>query len=389
MILTINGGSSSIKFSFFTTALEPKIKGKIDRMGLASPHLTYTEYPSGYETTSDMPASGLEQAANSFADWLEKLHGFHEIQAIGHRIVNGMEYDQPVRVDDHFLARLKELCQYDPDHLPQELLLMQILRHRHPDIPQIACFDTSFHAGLPKVARIFPVPRRFYEAGIRRYGFHGLSYTYLMHKLPDLAGDGVANSRIILAHLGSGASLTAVKDGKSIDTSMGFTPAGGIMMGTRPGDLDPGAVWAMIQKEQLSPQQLNDLINHESGLLGVSETSSDLRDLLKKEPADPRAAEAIQLFCYQVKKWIGAFSAVLGGLDLLVFTGGIGENSAVIRSRICQGLEYLGIRLDENRNGNGEALISMEKTAVKTYVIPTDEEWMIASTVAELMNLKK
>ena len=260
MILTINGGSSSIKFSFFTTALEPKIKGKIDRMGLASPHLTYTEYPSGYETTSDMPASGLEQAANSFADWLEKLHGFHEIQAIGHRIVNGMEYDQPVRVDDHFLARLKELCQYDPDHLPQELLLMQILRHRHPDIPQIACFDTSFHAGLPKVARIFPVPRRFYEAGIRRYGFHGLSYTYLMHKLPDLAGDGVANSRIILAHLGSGASLTAVKDGKSIDTSMGFTPAGGIMMGTRPGDLDPGAVWAMIQKEQLSPQQLNDLI---------------------------------------------------------------------------------------------------------------------------------
>src|SRR5450631_1201920 len=260
MILTINGGSSSIKFSLFTGSLEPKIKGKVDRIGLAGPHLTFTEYPAGKETSSDMAASGLEEAANSFVDWLEKLDGFHEIDAIGHRIVHGMEYDKPVPVDDHFTARMKEVNQYDPDHLPQELLLIQIFRDRHPAIPQIACFDTTFHSSLPKVARILPVPRRFYEAGIRRYGFHGLSYAYLMHKLPDITGSSVTNSRIILAHLGSGASLAAVKDGKSIDTSMGFTPAGGIMMGTRTGDLDPGAAWAMIQKEQLSPQQFNDLI---------------------------------------------------------------------------------------------------------------------------------
>jgi acetate kinase len=389
MILTINGGSSSIKFSLFTRSLEPKIKGKIDRIGLAGPHLTYTDLPSGKETSSEVAASDLGAAANSFVDWLEKLDGFHEIHAIGHRIVNGMEYDKPVLVDDHFIEKLKEISQYDPDHLPQELLLIQIIRDRHSTIPQIACFDTSFHACLPKIAQLLPLPRRFFEAGIRRYGFHGLSYAYLMHKLPELTGTSVANSRIILAHLGSGSSLAAVKDGKSVDTSMGFTPAGGVMMGTRPGDLDPGAVWAIIQREQLTPQQYNDLINHQSGLLGVSETSSDLRDLLKKEPSDPRAAEAIQLFCYQVKKWIGAFSAVLGGLDLLVFTGGIGENSAVIRSRICQGLEYLGIQLDETRNGNPDTLISADKAAVSTYVLPTDEEWMIASIVAELMNIKK
>jgi acetate kinase len=240
---------------------------------------------------------------------------------------------------------------------------------------------------MPRVATLLPIPRRFDAMGIRRYGFHGLSYAYLIEELARVAGMKAAQGRVILAHLGSGASLAAVWEGKSIDTSMGFTPAGGLTMGTRPGDLDPGVAWYMIRSENLTSNQFNNLINHESGLLGVSETSSDMQDLLARETDDVRAAEAVALFCYQAKKWIGAFAGVLGGLDTLVFAGGIGESCPVVRSRICEGLGFLGIELDEKRNGANESVISPDTSRISVRVIRTNEEWMIATMVCRVLGL--
>jgi acetate kinase len=258
---------------------------------------------------------------------------------------------------------------------------MRVIRQKYPDILQVACFDTAFHATLPAVARMLPIPRRYAEAGIRRYGFHGLSYAYILSELVRVAGPEVAMGGVIIAHLGSGASLAAIRDGVSVDTTMGFTPAGGIVMGTRPGDLDPGALWAILDREGYNAEQLDNLINHQCGLLGVSETSSDMQELLARESSDSRAADAVALFCYQVRKAVGAFSAVLGGLDALVFTGGIGERSAIIRSRVCAGLGFLGIELDQKANAGGEVVLSIAGARTRVYAIPTDEEGMIATIV--------
>ena len=268
--------------------------------------------------------------------------------------------------------------------MPGEIELIEAFRNRDPDLPQVVCFDTAFHHDMPRVAQIVPIPRRFEAAGVRRYGFHGLSYAYLMEELARVAGPEEARGRVILAHLGAGASLAAVRDGHSIDTSMGFTPASGLVMGTRTGDLDPGLVRFLSRTEGMTADQFDSLVNHKSGLLGVSETSSDVRDLLARHNADVRAAEAIELFCYQAKKWIGAFAAALGGLDTLVFSGGIGENCAEIRRRICEGLAFLGIALDEGRNASSALLISTDQGPVKVRVIRTDEELIIAKAAARL-----
>jgi acetate kinase len=307
------------------------------------------------------------------------------LAAVGHRVVHGLQHRQAAVVDDGLLGDLREITAYDPDHLPGEIELISIFRQRYPDIPQVACFDTAFHSTLPRVARQLPIPRRYEEAGLQRYGFHGLSYSYIVEELMRIAGAPVAGGAVVIAHLGSGASLAAVKGGISVDTTMGFTPVGGIMMGTRPGDLDPGVLWWLLDKEKPDAGQFSHWINQECGLLGVSETSPDMQDLLEKESHDPRAAEAVALFCYQVKKTIGAFSAVLGGLDTLVFTGGIGEKSPVIRSRICSGLTYLGIELNQRANAGNALFLSAEDTRVGVYAIPTDEEWMIARTVKHLL----
>jgi acetate kinase len=239
---------------------------------------------------------------------------------------------------------------------------------------------------MPPVAKLLSIPRRYYKMGIQRYGFHGLSYAYLMQELERIAGNKSAKRKIILAHLGNGASVAAVKDGKSIDTSMGFTPTSGLPMGTRTGDLDPGVAWYLMQYERLDPKEFNHLINHESGLLGISETSADMRELMKIEDRDERAAEAIELFCYQTKKWIGSFAAVLGGLDVLVFSGGIGENSPDVRSRIGSNLEFPGIELDKIKNINNQTIISADTSKVNVYVIKTNEELMIATLVGWLLN---
>lgn len=388
-ILSINAGSSSIKFALFhdDKSLIHTFYGKIDRIGQKDSKLTFTDEKGNQKDILKIEASDSQSAANFLIDWLEKQIDFSLVMGVGHRVVFGMKHTEPELVTQNLLDELHHISPYDTDHLPAEIELIETFSQRHPKLPQVACFDTAFHYAMPRVAKLLPIPRRFGSKGIQRYGFHGLSFAYLMEELTHVAGKRVANGRIILAHLGNGASLAAVHKGKSVDTSMGFTPAGGMMMGTRPGDLDPGVAWYMMKSENLTPKQFNNLINHESGLLGISETSSDMRDLLVQETSDIRAAEAIELFCYQAKKWIGAFAAVLSGVDMLVFTGGIGENCRVVRSRICEGLGFLGIEIDEKQNMVNSPVISKDKGQVTVRIIHTDEEFMIARTVNQIINL--
>ncbi|MHC4507590.1 MAG: acetate/propionate family kinase [Planctomycetota bacterium] len=388
-VLAINGGSSSIKFALYQTSepLEHSLHGSVDRIGLPGTNLTFSDSTGNRKGRLVLESSDTRSASNFLIDWLEEQIDFSLVSGVGHRVVFGMKHTDPERITQELLNELHRISPYDADHLPAEVELIEVLRRRYPNLPQVACFDTAFHRTMPRVARLLPIPRRLDAIGIQRYGFHGLSYAYLIEELARVAGTKAAQGRVILAHLGNGASLTAVHDGKSIDTSMGFTPTSGLPMSTRPGDLDPGLAWYLMREENLTPKRFSNLINHESGLLGISETSSDMRDLLDLETQDARAAEAVSLFCYQVKKWIGAFAAVLGGVEILVFSGGIGENAAEIRSRICEGLGFLGIELEEKRNVANVGVISAAASRIVVRVIRTDEEWIIASTVCGVLGL--
>ncbi len=387
MILTINGGSSSIKFALYKRGNQPEkiFSGQLSRIGLPNAEFTFKGVETAEKQTHPINTNDYPSTIAWLIDWLEKQVNFDLITAIGYRVVHGMQHSRPEKITAELLEELKQIIPYDPDHLPNEIKLIEAFGKHRPKLSQFACFDTGFHQTMPRVAKVLPIPRRFDQMGIRRYGFHGLSYNYLMQELERLTGKEISNGRVILAHLGNGASLAAVYKGKSIDTSMGFTPGGGLPMSSRSGDLDPGVCWFMMKTENLSPKQFNHLINHESGLLGVSEISADMGDLLKQEATDVRSAEAVDLFCYQVKKWIGAFAAALGGLDTLVFAGGIGENAPVIRARICEGLGFLGIELDEKRNNENAPLISGDKRNITVRVIPTDEELMIAKIVGGMI----
>ena len=388
-VLAINGGSSSIKFALYQRGSPPKrgLNGKIDRIGLPGTSLAFHD-PAGNRGETQAIAAGNHAAALQFLyDWLAERIGFDAISAIGHRIVNGgARYYEPQPVTDALLDELRRISSYAPEHLPAEIAMIDLFNARTPGLRQMACFDTAFYRNMPRVAKILPIPRRYQADGVERYGFHGLSYAYLMEEFAHAAGTEAALGKVVLAHLGNGASLAAVRDGKGIDTSMGFTPAAGVPMSTRSGDLDPGLVSYFAHTENMTAQQFHKMINHESGLLGVSETSSDLRDLLEKEDADIRAADAVAMFCYQVKKWIGAFAAALGGLDTLVFTGGIGENSSEIRSRICEGLDFLGIRFDEMRNTAGEPVISADASRATVRIIHADEDVVIARAVFRILD---
>ncbi|MDQ6890834.1 MAG: acetate/propionate family kinase [Bacteroidota bacterium] len=387
-ILTINGGSSSIKFSLYKIAVPLKqiLVGQIENIGTKKAKLSFKNFVTKQKDAKNIEAKDHNGAAIHLIDWLENQEGFNSIKAIGHRIVHGMQHTTPEIISAELLKELKKISAYDPDHLPEEIRLIESFGKRYPLLKQVACFDTSFHTSMPKVAKLLSIPHRYFEKGIQRYGFHGLSYSFLMEELNRLAGSEVANGKVILSHLGSGASLAAVKEGRSVDTSMGFTPASGLPMSTRTGDLDPGVAWYLMQFEKLNPEEFSHLINHESGLLGVSETSADMRELMEVEDINANAKEAIELFCYQTKKWIGSFTAVLGGLDTLVFSGGIGEHSPEVRSKICDGLGFLGIELDEIKNMNNEAIISIEESNVTVRVITTNEEIMIAKLVNDILN---
>ena len=390
-VLTINAGSSSIKFALYKIEEEPTqvFSGKIERIGTKNTKLSFSDAATNQKNSLDVGALGHAAAANFLIDWLEKQDDFAAVKAIGHRIVYGMKHTKPEQITPALLDEFKAISSYDPEHMPGAIKLIEAFSQRYPTLAQIACFDTSFHASMPLVAKLLPIPRRFQAMGIQRYGFHGLSYAWLMEELNRIAGRETAQGRVILAHLGNGASLAAVKNGKSLDTSMGFTPTSGLPMGTRTGDLDPGVAWYLMQHEQFSPDQFSHLINHESGLLGISETSSDMRELIECRGTDTRAAEAIELFCYQTKKWIGAYAAILGGLDTLIFSGGIGEHQPEIRKHICEGLQFLGIEWDETKNVQHEAIISTPKSKVCVRVIKTNEELMIARMVCQCLETIK
>jgi acetate kinase len=391
-ILTINGGSSSIKFALFRTgqAMERALSGKIERIGLPDAVLTLADSAGGGPERKNISARDHAACVGFLVSALEQKVRFAEVLAIGHRVVHGgARYAEPERVGPELLAELGRLSPYDPEHLPSEIGLIEAFSREFPRLPQIACFDTAFHRDLPRVARLLPIPRRYEAEGVRRYGFHGLSYEFLLEELSRVGGRDAAGGRIVLAHLGNGASMAAVVGGRSIDTTMAFTPASGLPMSTRSGDLDPGIVAYLAKTERMSVEQFHEMVNRRSGLLGVSETSSDMRDLLAREKDDPRAAEAIALFCYQAKKWLGAFAAALGGLDTLVFAGGIGENSPEVRARISDGLEFLGIELDRERNAAGAAVISKDGGRVTVRVIRTDEESQIAKSVWNMMRTQE
>ena len=386
-VLAINGGSSSIRFALYRVGAEPVriLAGKVDRIGSPEQHLSFHDasMDEARKQRVDIPASN--SAMVFLIDWLAQRLDFGALRAIGHRVVHGWQHTEPQAITPPLLQDLRNIIALDWDHLPREIELIEELRRRYPQLPQIACFDTAFHRTLPRVARLLPIPRRFDEVGIRRYGFHGLSYAYLMQRLEQINPQR-AQGRVILAHMGNGVSMAAVQGGASVDTSMGFTPTGGLVMGTRAGDFDPGLMCYLMQLEDMSMEQFSHMINHESGLLGVSAVSADMRDLLEREMEDVRAAEAIALFCYQARKWIGAYAAVLNGIDTLVFSGGIGENQPNLRARICDELGFLGIALDAEANAASEELISTPASRVEVRVIPTDEEWMVATITCRLLS---
>ena len=385
-VLSINGGSSSIRFAVYEAgeALRRQFDGKIDRVGLSGTTLVVNDHSGIPLVSRRVAADNHRKAAGVLLDWLEDQPVFASIKAAGHRVVHGMRHSEPERITPRLLAELRRITPYDPDHLPRELELIDTFRTRHPKLPQVACFDTAFHRTMPGVARRLPIPRRYAAKGVERYGFHGLSYTYLMEELGRL-DPASAKGRVILAHLGNGASLAAVRSGTCVDTSMGFTPASGLVMSTRTGDIDPGLVYFLARTERMTAVRFQRMVNQESGLLGVSGTSSDLRDLLAREGRDARSAEAVALFCYQVKKWIGSFAAALGGLDTLVFAGGIGENAPVIRERIADGLTFLGIEFDRKRNAKNAPVISTDAGRVRVRIIRTDEGLMIARSVTRIL----
>jgi acetate kinase len=386
--LTLNGGSSSIRFATYDLSNNPSVAlvGKIDRIGSVGTHLLANVQGGLRPATRKMTVAERHDVPRFLLDWLEAQGMFASIKAVGHRVVHGMRRSAPATVTPALLRELRRTMPYDPEHLPRELGLIEEVRRRYPKLPQVVCFDTAFHSAMPHIARLLPIPRRYMRKGVERYGFHGLSYAYLMEELRrrDPAG---AKGRVVLAHLGSGASVAAVRNGSSVDTSMGFTPASGLVMGTRSGDVDPGLVDYLSRTEHMTPPQFRRMANHRSGMLGVSETSSDFRTLLERAAFDDRAADAIELFCYQAKKWIGAYAAALGGIDTLVFAGGIGENSPVARQRICAGLGFLGIELVGGKNARNAPLISAATAHVKVRVIRTNEELMIARAVSRSLKL--
>ena len=386
-ILAINAGSSSIKFALFQAggALRQICDGAIDRIG---PDAVLRVDSANPAQSFSRPVAASDQiaAVDVLIDWIETRDEGKALAAVGHRVVHGgPDYNAPQSVTLALVEEMRRLIPLDPHHMPQAIALIEAFARRYPDLPQVVCFDTAFFHDLPRVARLLPIPRRYDGRGVRRYGFHGLSYAFLMDELARQAGTEAAQGRVILAHLGNGASLAAVHGGQPKDTSMAFTPAAGVPMGTRSGDLDPGLAAYFARTENMTPEQFDHMVNRESGLLGVSEISSDMRELLARETQDERAAEAVALFCYQIRKWIGAFSATIGGLDQLVFSGGVGENAPEVRARICDGLGFLGVDLNAASNAENAPLISSGIARVAVRVIPTNEELTIARSVARIL----
>jgi acetate kinase len=386
-ILTINTGSSSLKVALYEAGREEALilSGEVERIGVPGGRFRLTDAHGAtlIDRGGDLPDHGA--ALGAALAGLRRFRPELDLDAVGHRVVHGgIHYSEPQRVTPELIAALRELIPIAPDHMPQAVQAIQAAVEAYPGLPQAACFDTAFHRHMPRTAQLYPLPRHLADEGVVRYGFHGLSYESILRELRALA-PREAEGRVVIAHLGNGASMAAVRGGIGIDTTMGFTPAGGLMMGTRPGDLDPGVLLYLLVERGMTPAAVNELVNQKAGLLGVSGIGADMRDLLGKEATDAQAAEAITLFCYQAKKYLGALVAVLGGLDTLVFTGGIGEHAPSVRLRICEGLDFLGIRIDPDRNAAHAPAISREGGPVTVRVLRTDEDLMIARHTSELL----
>jgi acetate kinase len=385
-ILTINCGSSTLKFELFEAADGERslARGVVDRIGGRGSAELSSE--SGERTVRSIAAADHGEATLQASRLLDSSGLLAGLEAVGHRVVHGgARFSGPALLDAGAEEAIEELAELTPLHNGPALAAIRAVREAlGPGMPQVAAFDTAFHSRMPRVARLFALPRRLAEEGVLRYGFHGLSYEYIMGKLRALDPEAAAG-RVLIAHLGNGASMVAVRGGVGVDTTMGFTPTGGLAMGTRSGDLDPGVLLYLLEEKGLSPPDMGELINRRAGLLGVSETTADMRDLLSRETDDRRAAEAVALFCYQAKKFLGALAAALGGLDTLVFTGGIGEHAATVRWRICEGLEFLGLRLDGSRNAEHAPVVSRDGGPVTVRVIPTDENLVIARHTRRLV----
>jgi len=383
-ILSLNSGSSSLKFAFYETETAGErllASGAVERIGLAEGLLWVRGADGGrsllLERKEEFPDH--EAAVDAVFGAAARLR-LPEPGAVGHRVVHGgADHSAPERVDGRLLADLRALVPLAPLHLPAAVAGIEAVAARFPRLPQAACFDTAFHRRMPELAQRFALPDALWEAGVRRYGFHGLSYEYVLDAL-----GAAARGRVIVAHLGNGASMAAVRDGAPMDTTMGFTPAGGFMMGTRSGDLDPGVLIHLVRERGWGADEVERLVTREAGLMGVSGLSPDMKTLLAARE-HPRAALAVDLFCYQARKHVGALTAVLDGLDILVFTGGIGERAAPVRRRICEGLAHLGIEIDAERNQAHAGTISTPRSPCTVRVIPTDEDLMIARHTRRLL----
>jgi acetate kinase len=381
LVLTVNSGSSSIKFALFTCGMAPErvMGGAVTGIGTPRAVLALDGPGAGEPIPLGTDGTRHATATTRLLAWLEPHLEGRLLSAIAHRIVHGgPTFNRAQRITPDVLSALDALVPLAPNHLPDELKLVEAFTEARPDTPQIACFDTAFHRDLPEVARTLPVPQISGLPPLQKYGFHGLSYAFVLAELERLAGSDAARGRVVMAHLGNGASLAAVHDRRCVDTSMGLTPSGGLVMSSRSGDLDPGVVTYLARAHHLSVERVDELVTHHSGLLAISGRSADMRELLAHEDDDPRARLAVDVFCYQVRKWIGAFAAALGGLDTLVFTGGIGEHAPAIRQRICDGLACLGIALEPAENESHASVISAMDSRVSVRVIPTDEALMMA-----------
>ncbi len=381
-ILVVNAGSSSLKFSVFrldsTESVTLAARGQIDGIG-THPRLQVKDAAGSTLVKRDCTTSeagAMKQAIVLTGSWLRQHFQKEQLLAVGHRVVHGgADFFQPVLVDANVLAALEQLVPLAPLHQPHNLSVIQAMREMQPQVPQVACFDTAFHRSHSQLADLYALPWEYYTAGVRRYGFHGLSYEYIAATLPEIAPE-LAQGRVVVAHLGSGASLCALRGGKSVDSTMGFSPLDGVPMGTRPGALDPGVLLHLVSQQGVSAAELEKLLYNKSGLLGLSGISNDMRVLL--DSSEPRARLAVDYFVHHVVKQIGALAAVLGGVDGLVFTAGIGEHSAAIRARIMQGCAWLGVAVDADANQRGGPRVSAADSAVSAWVIPTNEELMIA-----------
>ena len=384
-ILCINVGSSSCKFALYSVAGGAEsivAEGGADRIGSSGGKVSIRDGTGRSIAESDRELRRPQDAVDALFDEFERLK-LPRLDAVGHRIVHGgAKHVAPELVSPALLVDLKNLIPFAPLHMPGGIEGIEAVAARHRQLPQVACFDTAFHRGMPERAERFPLPRELYDAGVRRYGFHGISYEYIMKAL-----GAAMPPRLIIAHLGNGASMAAVLNGRPQDTTMGFTPAGGFMMGTRPGDLDPGVIVYLLEQKRYDAKRLAELVNLKSGLLGVSGLSSDVKTLLEARAtkANADAAMAIEMFCYQVRKSVGALAAALGGLDLLIFTGGIGEHAAAIRAEVCDGLEYLGLAIDSRRNAASEDTITTDESRCRVRVIPTNENLMVARHTTALV----